>query len=170
MEDVIRYLRGMQLRQQPVLAGIVENVVDVRKWEHWDQWLAEIRVSGYNTRLIALNSAHAQSRTTPRAPQSRDRLYVAYWHRSLGRDPDWDRYLRPDAWCPRCDQTVAGIQTWKRPGQDMGRYNTQYCPPAQPSTGPSVANASATAAGPSAPAPWHASTPHSTSGGPKPWH
>ena len=31
MEDVIRYLRGMHLRQRPVLAGVVENVVDIRK-------------------------------------------------------------------------------------------------------------------------------------------
>jgi DNA (cytosine-5)-methyltransferase 1 len=35
MQDVIRYLEGMDLRQQPVLAGVVENVTDIRKWEHW---------------------------------------------------------------------------------------------------------------------------------------
>lgn len=131
MEDVIRYLRGMHLRQRPVLAGVVENVVDVRKWVAWDRWRSEIEVLGYRTRLIAFNSMHAAPRRTPRAPQSRDRLYLAYWHRSLGRDPDWDRYLQPDCWCNSCEQIVSGIQTWKKPGQDMGRYNAQYyyrCP------------------------------------------
>lgn len=131
MEDVVRYLRGMNRRGQPVLAGVVENVVDIRKWTHWNRWLREIRAEGYSTRLIALNSAHAAARRTPRAPQSRDRLYLAYWHRSLGRDPDWDKWLRPQCWCPSCEEVVAGVQHWKRPGQDMGRYGQQYvylCP------------------------------------------
>ena len=131
MEDVIRYLRGMHLRHQPVLAGVVENVVDIRKWVHWDRWLGEIQALGYRTRIIALNSAHAAPRRTPRAPQSRDRLYVAYWHESLRRDPDWDRWLRPQCWCDVCSEIVDGVQTWKRAGQDMGRYGAQYfyrCP------------------------------------------
>lgn len=131
MQDVIRYLEGMHLRQRPVLGGVVENVVDIRKWEHWHVWLGRIQRLGYRTRLIALNSMHAQSRWTPRAPQSRDRLYLAYWLESLGRDPDWDRWLRPLAHCPRCDEDVAAVQVWKRPGQDMGRYRQQYlyrCP------------------------------------------
>lgn len=133
MQDVIRYLEGMDLRQRPVLAGVVENVIDIRKWEHWHVWLGRIQRLGYRTRLIALNSMHAQSRRTPRAPQSRDRLYLAYWHEKLGRDPDWDRWLRPAAWCPTCDQQVAAVQVWKRPGADMGRYRQQYvyrCPTA----------------------------------------
>jgi DNA (cytosine-5)-methyltransferase 1 len=131
MQDVIRYLEGMHLRQQPVLAGVVENVVDIRKWEHWSIWLGRIERLGYRTRLIALNSMHARSRWTPRAPQSRDRLYLAYWHEKLRRDPDWDRWLRPAAHCPTCDETVAAVQVWKRPGTDMGRYRQQYvyrCP------------------------------------------
>ena len=131
MEDVIRYLRGMHLRQQPVLAGVVENVIDIRRWVHWDRWRGEIEALGYRTRLIALNSAHAAPRRTPRAPQSRDRLYLAYWHESLGRDPDWDKWLRPQCWCESCGEIVDGLQTWKQPGQDMGRYNQQYyyrCP------------------------------------------
>lgn len=131
MEDVIRYLRGMSLRQEPVLAGVVENVTDIRKWIHWGRWRREIEALGYKTRLIALNSAHAAPRRTPRAPQSRDRLYLAYWHQSLGRDPDWDKWLRPPCWCASCEEVVDGIQTWKRAGQDMGRYGAQYyyrCP------------------------------------------
>lgn len=131
MEDVIRYLRGMDLRREPVLAGVVENVTDIRRWVHWDRWRGEIEALGYRTRLIALNSAHATSRVTPRAPQSRDRLYLAYWHEKLCRDPDWDAYLRPQCWCDSCERIVDGVQTWKRRGSDMGRYGAQYyyrCP------------------------------------------
>lgn len=131
MQDVIRYLEGMHTRQRPVLAGIVENVTDIRKWEHWHIWRHRIERLGYRTRLIALNSMHAQSVRTPRAPQSRDRLYLAYWHESLGRDPDWDRWLRPLAWCPSCEQDVTAVQVWRRDGVDMGRYGQQYdyrCP------------------------------------------
>src|SRR5215470_7806989 len=54
-----------------------------------------------------------------------------YWGAWLGRDPDWDRWLRPLAWCPACEQQVRAVQWWKRPGADMGRYRAQYlyrCP------------------------------------------
>lgn len=131
MQDVIRYLEGMDLRQQPVLAGVVENVTDIRRWEHWVAWRTRIEQIGYRTRLIALNSMHAESTHAPRAPQSRDRLYLAYWHTKLGRDPDWDRWLRPSAHCPTCDRDVSAVQSWKIPGNDMGRYRQQYvyrCP------------------------------------------
>lgn len=131
MEEVPLYLRAMALRGRPVLAGVVENVVDIRNWTDWGRWRAEVEAVGYKTRLIALNSMHAQATRTPRAPQSRDRLYLAYWHVSLGRDPDWDRWLRPSAWCPNCEEQVAAVQAWKRPGADMGRYRKQYvyrCP------------------------------------------
>ncbi|MFI6793633.1 DNA cytosine methyltransferase [Nonomuraea sp. NPDC050383] len=131
MEEVPMYLRGVQQRGGLVLAGVVENVVDVRAWDQWDRWIGEIRALGYRTRVIAMNSMHAPAARTPRAPQSRDRLYVAYWHRTLGRDPDWDKWLRPAAWCPGCDEWVAAMQVFKQPGADMGRYRQQYvyrCP------------------------------------------
>jgi DNA (cytosine-5)-methyltransferase 1 len=54
-----------------------------------------------------------------------------YWGAWLGRDPDWDRWLRPLAWCPACEQQVRAVQWWKRPGADMGRYRAQHlyrCP------------------------------------------
>ncbi|MRH93321.1 hypothetical protein GFY24_38910 [Nocardia sp. SYP-A9097] len=57
-----------------------------------------------------------------RAPQSRDRLYVAYWLKALGRQPDWDKRLRPNAYCDTCDQEVAAVQSFKQAGVDMGRY------------------------------------------------
>jgi DNA (cytosine-5)-methyltransferase 1 len=131
MEEVPQYLRGVQDRGGLVLAGVVENVVDVRAWDQWDRWLGEIKALGYKTRVIALNSMHADPRTVLKAPQSRDRLYVAYWHRSLGRDPEWDKWLRPRAWCPTCDEEVDATQVFKVPGRDMGRYRQQYvyrCP------------------------------------------
>lgn len=131
MEEVPMYLRGVQQRGGLVKAGVVENVVDVRAWDQWDRWIGEIRKLGYETRVIALNSMHADPRTVHKAPQSRDRLYVAYWHKSLGRTPDWDKWLRPRAWCTGCDQWVQAVQRFKAPGRDMGRYRQQYvyrCP------------------------------------------
>jgi DNA (cytosine-5)-methyltransferase 1 len=131
MEEVPMYLRGVQQRGGLVKAGVVENVVDVRAWDQWDRWIGEIRKLGYETRVIALNSMHADPRTVHKAPQSRDRLYVAYWHKSLGRTPDWDKWLRPRAWCSGCEAWVQAVQRFKQPGRDMGRYRQQYvyrCP------------------------------------------
>ncbi|CAM5492492.1 MULTISPECIES: DNA cytosine methyltransferase [Streptomyces] len=131
MEEVPLYLRGVQERGGLIKAGVVENVVDVRSWDQWDRWLGEIHKMGYLTRIIALNSMHADPRSVHRAPQSRDRLYVGYWHESLGRAPDWDKWLRPRAWCSACDMFVQAIQVFKTPGRDMGRYKQQYhyrCP------------------------------------------
>ena len=131
MEEVPQYLRGVQERGGLVLAGVVENVIDVRAWDQWDRWLGEIKALGYKVRVIALNSMHADPRSVLKAPQSRDRLYVAYWHRSLGRDPEWEKWLRPRAWCPTCDEQVYAMQVFKDPARDMGRYRQQYvyrCP------------------------------------------
>ncbi|HEX3961159.1 MAG TPA: DNA cytosine methyltransferase [Trebonia sp.] len=131
MWDVPRYLGAMEDRGRPVLAGVVENVVEVRQWARWGEWLAAIRNLGYDTRLVALNSMHARPAVTMSAPQSRDRLYLTYWRRSLGRTPDWDKHLRPMAWCPQCEEWVRAVQWWKRPGADMGRYRQSYlyrCP------------------------------------------
>lgn len=131
MEEIPRYLSAMAGRCRPVLAGVVENVVQCRLWADWVRWVREIEAIGYRTRLIAFNSMHANAPVSPRAPQSRDRLYLAYWHLSLGRDPDWDKWLRPAAQCHRCDGRVSAVQVWKRTGVDMGRYRSQYlfvCP------------------------------------------
>ncbi|MFE2457554.1 DNA cytosine methyltransferase [Streptomyces sp. NPDC059402] len=131
MEEVPLYLRGVQERGGLVKAGIVENVTDVRAWDQWDRWIGEIHKLGYRTRIIALNSMHANPRSVHAAPQSRDRLYVGYWHESLGRTPDWDKWLRPRAWCFGCDAYVQAMQVFKDPKRDMGRYRQQYvyrCP------------------------------------------
>jgi DNA (cytosine-5)-methyltransferase 1 len=122
MHEIPRYLEAMRLRGRPVLGGVVENVVEARLWDMWPAWLARIRGLGYQVRVIAINSMHAAPRRTQAAPQSRDRLFAAYWLASLGRVPDWGKWLRPQAWCPVCDERVTAVQVFKVPGRDMGRY------------------------------------------------
>lgn len=122
MEEIPRYLGAMIRRGSPVLAGVVENVIEVRKWDQWHRWLSEFHSMGYRTRVIALNSMHVRPIRTLACPQSRDRAYVAYWWAGLGRDPDWDKWLRPTAYCPTCDAVVDAVQVFKKPGVDMGRY------------------------------------------------
>lgn len=134
MEEVPLYLEAMFLSGFPVLAGCVENVPQVRKWADWDAYLHRFHMIGYKTKLIALNSAHVIPVRTKRCPQSRNRAYLAYWLAVLGRDPDWDKWLRPRAWCPRCQRIVQAMQVFKDPRVDMGVYgvrNGQYvyrCP------------------------------------------
>ncbi|MDP4501022.1 DNA cytosine methyltransferase [Nonomuraea turcica] len=131
MEEVPMYLRGVQERGGLVLAGVVENVVDVDSWDQMPRWRNEIAKLGYRWRKIAVNSMHAQPVSTDWTPQSRDRWYFPYWHESLGRDPDWDKWLRPAAYCPGCGEWVRAMQVFKTPGRDMGRYRQQYvyrCP------------------------------------------
>jgi DNA (cytosine-5)-methyltransferase 1 len=131
MWDVPRYLKGVQRRGKLVLIGVIENVVEARKGRDWKHLLKDIHDLGYKTKLIAFNSMHAQHARTGRPPQSRDRLYLAYWHVSLGRDPDWDKWLRPEAYCPNCDRMVSAVQRFKNPSKDMGRYRHSYlyrCP------------------------------------------
>lgn len=137
MEEVPTYLRGVQERGGLVLAGVVENVVDVDAWDQMPRWRQEIHKLGYHGRKIAANSMHAQPVLTDWTPQSRDRWYYAYWHESLGRHPDWDKWLRPLAYCHTCDEWVRAMQVFKAPGRkkdpvrDMGRYRQQYvfrCP------------------------------------------
>ncbi|WP_306357333.1 MULTISPECIES: DNA methyltransferase [unclassified Nocardia] len=124
VEQIPRYLRAMAARNWPVLAGVMENVIQCRRWDDWNRWLREIQDigPGYETKVIAFNSMHVMPRRCRRAPQSRDRLYVAYWLKSLVRQPDWDKWLRPHAWCPTCEQTVDAVQVFKDPRKDMGRY------------------------------------------------
>jgi DNA (cytosine-5)-methyltransferase 1 len=109
-------------------AVIVENVVDAAKWEMFPAWLMSMRCLGYAHRIVWLNSMHAPAIAAPRAPQSRDRMYVVFW-REGNTAPDLD--IRPPADCPACGP-VAAIQWWKRPDRARwGRYRAQYlyrCP------------------------------------------
>ncbi|RPK58082.1 C-5 cytosine-specific DNA methylase [Streptomyces sp. ADI96-15] len=132
MEEVPMYLRGVIARGGLVKAGVVENVIDCRDWDDWDRWMAEFDKMGYDTKVCAINSMHVDPRSLDHIPQSRDRLYVAYWHRSLGRTPQWDKWvLRPEAFCVDCDEKVEAIQVFRKAGKDMGRYRQSYdyrCP------------------------------------------
>ena len=126
MEEVPRYLRAMAERGEPVLVGAVENVVQVRKWAEWKRWLNEIRNMDYHVHVIALNAMHVWGPVTGRVPQSRNRAFVGYSHKKLGRTPDWDKWLRPSAYCPTCDQVVKAIQVFKNPNNNMGVYGVRH--------------------------------------------
>lgn len=108
---------------------IVENVVDAAKWIPFKAWLMAMDAYGYNHRIVSLNSMHAPTIAAPRAPQSRDRMYVVFWRKG---NPAPNLDIRPAAWCPSCDREVAAIQSWKGAAK-VGRYRSQYvyrCPSA----------------------------------------
>lgn len=122
---------------------VVENVVEARWWgpknnegAAFDVWLASMRVWGYKHRILYLNSAHLAA-YGPAASCSRDRMYVVFWHESLGRDPDFDKWMRPLVRCER-HGVVQGIQAFKwtkkcTPFKPWGKHGTtaQYewrCP------------------------------------------
>ena len=131
MWDVPKYLEAMQLRGQPVLAGVVENVIEARMGAQWREWVRAIEQLGYRTRLIAFNSMHARPTRTPYAPQSRDRLYLAYWHKQHRPHPRLGPLAAARHLVPVVRRGSAAVQSWKRPGNDMGRYRSQYvyrCP------------------------------------------
>jgi DNA (cytosine-5)-methyltransferase 1 len=124
--DILRYLERMILRGKPVLGGIVENVIDFQRWVLFESWRKGFELLGYDVEIHHLNSAHAHSPRAPWAPQSRDRFYLAYVHRSVGRKPDWQKWLRPHATCPD-HGAVRGRQVFKRTDREpWGRYKTQY--------------------------------------------
>lgn len=106
----------------------VENVVDARRWLFFDAWLACFHKMGYLHHIVYLNSMHAQHGGLP-APQSRDRMYVVFWKKG-NRRPDFDKYFRPKAYCPGCDEVVDAMQVFKK-AERWGRYRAQYvyrCP------------------------------------------
>jgi DNA (cytosine-5)-methyltransferase 1 len=87
-------------------------------------WLERFRILGYRHRVLYLNSMFFG------VPQSRDRLYIAFWDKKLPT-PDLDH--RPESWCARCDRTVEAVWSWKTgvPPTGSVRYGKQYnytCP------------------------------------------
>lgn len=125
MWDVVRFTEHHRYQ-----AIIVENVVEVADWLPFPAWLMAMDSLGYDHQLVSLNSMHAQAAGMP-APQSRDRLYVVF-HRKGNARPDLAAMQRPLAYCPGCDEIVASVQSWKKPGgRGVGRYRSQYayrCP------------------------------------------
>lgn len=122
MFDVLRFAEHHQYA-----AIIVENVVDIAVSSKyalaWAEWQRQLRNLGYLFRVVSVNSMHAQAHGLP-APQSRDRIYIVAWKKG-GRAPDLDAILRPQAWCPRCEQMVESQQSWKN-GRTVGKYRSQY--------------------------------------------
>jgi DNA (cytosine-5)-methyltransferase 1 len=124
MWDVLRFT---EYHRYPVV--IVENVVDAAKWVLWPSWRDGFDKLGYCLHVVYLNSMHAQAGGRP-APQSRDRMYVVA-HLKKTPCPDLNRWTRPMAYCPGCDQVVRAMQAWKKPDKAWGRYRAQYvwrCP------------------------------------------
>ncbi|MBP5926745.1 DNA cytosine methyltransferase [Streptomyces sp. LBUM 1483] len=87
-------------------------------------WLKEFDKLGYAHRVLYLNSMFFG------VPQSRDRLYIAFWDKALPT-PDLDH--RPVSRCHHCDKHVEAVWTWKTgvPASGSVRYGKQYdyrCP------------------------------------------
>jgi DNA (cytosine-5)-methyltransferase 1 len=100
---------------------VVENVVEVLRWELFDVWLSAMHTLGYRHKIVSLNSMFCWP-----TPQSRDRVYINFWHKG-DKAPDLD--LRPKAPCAKCG-VVEAVQTWKN-GRTVGKYRFQYlytCP------------------------------------------
>lgn len=109
---------------------IVENVVEVVKWVHFNRWLAAMQTLDYAHKLLFLNSQFFGT------PQSRDRFFAVFWQQGMPA-PNLD--FCPHARCERCG-TVQAVQAWK-PGRWYGKYKQQYiyvCPvctqPVEPHT------------------------------------
>lgn len=118
----------------PALPGKKIGDGSTYKW-----WLKQFELLGYRYRVLYLNSMFFG------VPQSRDRLFIAMWDRSLPT-PDLDH--RPPAWCEPCGEVVPAVWTWKTgvPRSGAVRYGQQYrytCPrcrrPVVPTATPSLA-------------------------------
>ncbi|MCV7255280.1 DNA cytosine methyltransferase [Mycobacterium hackensackense] len=97
-------------------------------------WLKQFDLLGYKYRVLYLNSMFFG------VPQSRDRLYIAFWDRRIPA-PDLDH--RPPAWCSLCDRVVEAVWTWKTgvPPTGQVRYGVQYeyrCPSCRGAVSPPV--------------------------------
>jgi DNA (cytosine-5)-methyltransferase 1 len=125
---------------------IVENVIEARLWEPFDEWFGKICDLGYEGQIVYFNSQFALP-----TPQSRDRMYVIFWRKGL-EAPMLD--FKPTSWCDSCQQVVSGIQGWKKaspgslrtqPGKfEWGRYGSQYvyhCPHCLGQVAPAVVGA-----------------------------
>ena len=103
---------------------IVENVVDVRHWVCWDAWLHAMDLLGYHHQTCYFNTMffHPRNGLSDYAPQSRDRIYIVFWRKG---NPKPDLEFRPLAWCPKCEQDVKAVQSWKNPQKRWGRYGAR---------------------------------------------
>lgn len=104
--DVIRATEVWRFK-----AVLLENVPDVERWELFDWWLSGMERLGYpNPYLVNVNTAHVGGDGIPHGPQWRDRLYIVFIRKDIGRTPDLEP--RPIARCFTCEKDVPGVQTW----------------------------------------------------------
>lgn len=102
---------------------VIENVIEIHHWQHFDYWLHRMINLGYEHKALYLNAMFFG------VPQSRDRVYIVFWKKG-NKAPDLD--FRPLAYC--IDHgLVYAQQSWKRHVNTFGRYgkNRQYvyvCP------------------------------------------
>ncbi len=87
-------------------------------------WLRELEKLDYQYKILYLNSQFFNT------PQSRDRWFGVFWHKSL---PAPDLEHRPMSWCHRCNEVLPAAWTWKTgvPPSGSVRYGKQYmytCP------------------------------------------
>lgn len=106
------------------LAVIVENVVDITLWAHYNEWLRSMVNLGYDYKVCFLNAQFFG------VPQSRDRIYIVFWRKGI-KAPNLD--FMPPAHCPRCGE-VAAVQAMKpsskTPMKKYGKRNQYvYCCP-----------------------------------------
>ncbi|MFI6541450.1 DNA cytosine methyltransferase [Nonomuraea sp. NPDC050547] len=134
-KQVADYLEGCHARARTPhdipLVGVMENVLDEYDWDGFPDFRQRLHRLGYKTAVFGLNSMHLRPVRTLGAPQSRDRLYLVYWHTSLGRTPDFAKWLRPKAYCDTCDKVVLAMAVYKNPKREAGKYRSQYiyrCP------------------------------------------
>ncbi|MGW6703562.1 DNA cytosine methyltransferase [Streptomyces sp. NPDC054956] len=102
-------------------------------------WLKQFDLLNYRHKILYLNSQFFG------VPQSRDRLYIAFWDKAL---PAPDLEHRPATHCQHCDKDVEAVWTWRTgvPPTGSVRYGKQYeyrCPscrrPVVPPMTPSLA-------------------------------
>lgn len=120
MAQVVRFAKALKYE-----AIVVENVVQITKWRHWETWLRELRALDYNIQIVYWNSAFFAP-----TPQSRDRIYIICTKKHL---PLPDLRFTPRAWCSRCGRDVDAVQVFKKPARPWGKWGerNQYqyrCP------------------------------------------
>jgi DNA (cytosine-5)-methyltransferase 1 len=102
---------------------IVENVVEVCRWEDFMAWLREMSNLGYHFKTLYLNAMFFHDlngvHNCDPIPQSRDRFFCVFWKEG-NRAPDLE--FRPQAWCARCEKDVEAVQSWKNPRKRWGKY------------------------------------------------
>jgi DNA (cytosine-5)-methyltransferase 1 len=105
---------------------VVENVVEVTKWEFFNDWYREMtQILGYKCDTLCFNSMFFWP-----TPQSRDRIYFVF-RRNDVKAPNLN--FTPPAWCEKCERDIDAVQAWKKQSalKRVGKYRQQYvyrCP------------------------------------------